>query len=46
VLAGIPKIVSKQERMLHRWRVTGLAAGTAAVAVVLGAFLSRFFINY
>jgi succinoglycan biosynthesis transport protein ExoP len=46
VLAGIPKIVSNQERMLHRWRVTGLAAGTAAVAIVLGAFLSRFFINY
>ncbi len=46
VLAGIPKIVSDHERMLHRWHVTGLAAGTATVAVFLGAFLSRFFSNY
>jgi polysaccharide chain length determinant protein (PEP-CTERM system associated) len=46
VLAGIPKIVSDRERMVRRWQVTGLTAGTATVAVFLGAFLSRFFSSY
>jgi len=46
VLAGIPKIVSDRERMVHGWQVTALTAGTATVAVFLGAFLSRFLSNY
>jgi succinoglycan biosynthesis transport protein ExoP len=46
VLAGIPKIVSNRERLVHRWQVTGLTAGTATVAVFLGVFLSRFFSGY
>jgi len=41
VLARIPKITSRRERALARWRMATLTAGTAAVASAFGFVISR-----
>jgi succinoglycan biosynthesis transport protein ExoP len=42
VLAGIPKIISDQERARSRWLMVSMTAGTAAAAVAFGMVISRF----
>lgn len=42
VLAGIPKIISDQERARSRWLMVSMTAGTAAAAVGFGMVISRF----
>jgi len=42
VLACIPKITSDRERILTRWRVASLTAGTTIAAVVVGVVITRF----
>ena len=40
VLAGVPQLISNQERNHKRWTAVGLVAGTVATAIVLGLGLS------
>lgn len=40
VLAGVPRLISSQERSRRRWKATGLLAGTVAGAIILGLGVS------
>ncbi len=40
ILGGIPRIVSKQERLKTRWRAAGLVAGTLAGSAAIGLLFS------